>query len=234
MGTESDKSSNEYILSDVSFSYGKRKILDNIGFSMESGKCYALLGANGCGKSTLMTILAGSRKAASGTLSFPDGTVCNLKSSGRSSLIGYVPQENPLINTLNGYDNLLLWYKGSGSELKKTIKSDLIQMLGIDSYLKRTVSKLSGGMKRRLSIAIGLINSPKILLLDEPSAALDLPCKQDIAKYLDEYNKKGGTILLTTHEEAELSLCDRYMILKGGNITEHEPGMPVDKLISLF
>lgn len=227
-------SENVYKIEGLSFAYGKRKILNNIEVSIPSGNCYALLGANGCGKSTMISILSGSRKAHSGKLILPDNSEVKLTSVKRPYSIGYVPQENPLIPTLSGYDNILLWYRGSKKDFDNALKSELIQMLGIESYIHRQVSKLSGGMKRRISLAIGLINSPELLLLDEPSAALDLPCKQEILGYLHTYISKGGTIILTTHEESELSLCKKYMILKEGNIVYQEPGISIQELTAKF
>lgn len=228
------ENTNSFKIENLYFSYGKRLILNNINISIPTGKCYALLGANGCGKSTMISILAGSRKADAGTLTLPNSEKWLLTASKRPLKIGYVPQENPLIPTLNGYDNLLLWFEGNKKDFKKALNSELIKMLGIESYIKRPVSKLSGGMKRRLSLAIGLINAPDLLLLDEPSAALDLPCQMDMLGYLKTYLESGGTILLTTHEENELDICDKLMILKNGTLEICEPGMNISELTSKF
>ena len=95
-------------------------------------------------------------------------------------------------------------------------------MLGIGEFIGKRVSKLSGGMKKRLSIGCAMAKRPPVLLLDEPTAALDLQCKQDIAAYLRAYRQSGGIVLLTTHEESELKLCDSWYILKNGRLTPYQ------------
>ena len=107
-------------------------------------------------------------------------------------------------------------------------------MLGIREMQKKTVSTLSGGMKKRLSIACALSNHASILILDEPGAALDLECKADIREYLEKYRKNGGTILLTSHEMPELSLCTVMYVLKGGGLRMVESGLGEKELIEMF
>ena len=87
-------------------------------------------------------------------------------------------------------------------------------MLNLNDFLNIPVKKMSGGMKKRISIAIALINKPQMLILDEPSSALDLLCKEDIRNYLINYKKSGGTVLITSHDEDELSLCDNTFLIK--------------------
>ena len=95
-------------------------------------------------------------------------------------------------------------------------------MLGVNEFINVTVSKMSGGMKKRLSIGCSMAKSPSLLLLDEPCAALDLVCKQSIFEYLDLFKRRGGTLVLTTHDESDLALCDRIFILKNGVLTPYE------------
>lgn len=194
-------------VNNICFSYKNHTILNDVSFSVKEGTCVGIIGSNGCGKSTLLSIMAGSRKQKSGTIEYPEG-----------SKVGYVPQDNPLLPDLSGYDNLLLWYKGTAKELKEELKTDLITMLGINNFLKKPVKSLSGGMKKRLSLAIALINKPTFLIMDEPSAALDLPCKQDMIGYLKEYLKTGGSVLITTHEEEEMDICSELYVIKKGEI----------------
>lgn len=200
-------------IKDLTFAYRKQPILKGLNLSVGEHECIGIIGGNGCGKSTLLSILVGSRKAKKGTITV------DLDNKKLKDILGYVPQENPLIPGLSGFDNLLLWYKGSRKDLKKELEAPNIKMLGIDSFLKKDVEKLSGGMKKRLSIAIALINHPKLLVLDEPSAALDLPCKADIADYLKKYYDDGGSIIIVTHEEAELDICSKVYVLKDGVLT---------------
>ena len=145
--------------------YKKNIVLNNVGFEVKSGDCIGLLGENGTGKSTLLSILAGITKADAGEIFYSN-----------ESKIGYVPQENPLITDLSAKDNLSLWYG-------KNIPS-IVEELGLTDCLDKKVTHLSGGMKKRLSIAIAMAENPNLLLLDEPSAALDLICKQTIRDYL--------------------------------------------------
>ena len=119
-----------------------------------------------------------------------------------------------MLEELSAYDNLLLWY--SKDTLQKELSDGLIAMLGIQEFLKVPVSKLSGGMKKRLSIACAMAGRPPVLLLDEPMAALDLACKQTIGAYIRNHKEKGGIVLIATHDVLELELCDRWYIIKGG------------------
>ena len=132
-------------------------------------------------------------------------------------MTGYVPQENPLMPELSVYDNLRLWYPDK-AELAKELEEGFLQILGIPAFLKMPVSKLSGGMKKRVSIGIALSGMPPVLILDEPSAALDLVCKEDIRRYLQIYLERKGTVVITTHEESELSLCSSLYVMKDGKL----------------
>ena len=197
----------------ISKSYGKHQVLRDISFSADGGSCIGILGANGSGKSTFLSVLAGTLTPDSGEFLFDDK---NLFADGkrRSQLVGYVPQGTPLIEELTAWDNLLLWY--DRKELNKQLDGGILYMLGIHEFVKKPVRKLSGGMKKRLSIGCAMAKRPPILLLDEPTAALDLACKEKIWQYLENYKQSGGLILLTTHDVQELMLCDRLYMLKDG------------------
>jgi ABC-type multidrug transport system ATPase subunit len=148
-------------------------------------------------------------------------------------MTGYVPQENPLIPELTVYDNLRLWYPEK-EQLKEELRQGFLSVLGIEEYLTKTVNKLSGGMKKRVSIGIAMAGMPPILLLDEPSASLDLVCKEDIRKYLEVYLQRKGTVVLTTHEESELDLCDKLYALKGGKLYEIDRTLRGEELVRTF
>ena len=206
-------------IENISKSYGKKKILNGISFEAEGGECIGILGGNGCGKSTLLSILAGVRRANEGDF-FADEANLFKDKKKRAELVGYVPQGTPLLEELSAIDNLRLWY--DRETLEKELKDGTLKMLGVDEFLKVPVRKMSGGMKKRLSIGCSVAHSPRLLLLDEPTAALDLICKDQIREYLIDHKKKGGIILLTTHDERELLLCDSLYIISGGNIKEAE------------
>ena len=187
-----------------------------------------IVGESGSGKSTLLSILAGILKADSGTFE-SDGVDLLKNNKKRAEKVGYVPQSTPLLDELNAHDNLTLWY--DKSKLKESLSNGVLGMLGISDFLKTPVYKMSGGMKKRLSIGCAVAHNPEILLLDEPSAALDLVCKERIATYLRNFKSNGGTIILATHDLQELELCDSLFILKNARLTPFEFDGNVHKLV---
>ena len=197
-------------------SYGRKRVLSGVNISAEAGQCVGIVGTNGCGKSTLLNIIAGLKRPDSGDMYF-DGQ-CASGKGGRKLFMayaGYVPQENNLIPELSVLDNLRLWYP-SKAVLEQELKQGFLHELEIDQMCRMKAGQLSGGMKKRVSIGCALAGNPPILILDEPDAALDLPGKADIRRYLGMYKKLGGTILLATHDEIDLDLCDRVFALNGG------------------
>jgi ABC-2 type transport system ATP-binding protein len=195
--------------------YGKKEVLKGIRFTAEKGDCIAIAGLNGCGKSTLLSILAGTLKSDSGEFLI-NGVDLLKKPAKRKGLIGYVPQENPLIGELTVRDNLKLWYCDSELNLDEELESGTLKLLGIDEFVNMTVNRLSGGMKKRVSIGCAMAYDQPVLILDEPSAALDLACKENIRNYLTGHLKRDGIILITTHDEAELAMCNKLLVMKHG------------------
>ncbi len=209
--------------------YKGKQVLKDISFRCESGTCVGILGANGTGKSTLLSILAGIQPADNGA--FFCGEQELLKDAkARSALVGYVPQGTPLIEELTAKDNLRLWY--SKAEMERELEDGVLKLLGIGEFLRVSVSKMSGGMKKRLSIGCAMAKKPPVLLLDEPTAALDLACKQSIADYLTHYKDQGGILLLTTHDVMELALCDCWYIIKDGVLEPFDYDGDVSKLVA--
>lgn len=131
-------------------------------------------------------------------------------------------------------DNLLLWYKGSKGRMKEDLEHGPAALLGIPSMLERRAGKLSGGMKKRLSIACALSGQAPLLIMDEPGAALDLECKETIRQYLQSYLENGGTAVLTSHEMEELSMCSRLYVLRDGRLEEIPAGLGPKELIASF
>lgn len=194
-------------------SFGKKTVLKGANLTCQGGQCIGILGSNGSGKSTLLSILAGVLRSDGGSF-LCDGKDLLKDPALRAHLVGYVPQGTPLLEELSAWDNLRLWY--DRKELEQELETGVLKLLGIDQFLKTPVHKMSGGMKKRLSIGCAVAKRPPVLLLDEPTAALDLACKEDIAQYLRSYKASGGLLLLTTHDVLELQLCDRWYILKDG------------------
>lgn len=200
-------------IKNIKKSFGKKLVLKGVNFDYKKGQCIGILGGNGCGKSTLLNILAGVQRCDEGEFIFND---IDLLSSPaiRSQIVGFVPQSPPLIDELSAKDNLRLWY--TKDEMQQSLSDGVLNVLEINDFIKTTVSKMSGGMKKRLAIGCAVAHNPEILLLDEPSAALDLVCKKSICDYIKSFKNNGGTVIMATHDVQELSLCDNLYILNEG------------------
>lgn len=199
--------------------YGKKTVLKGVSFSAAKGMCIGILGVNGSGKSTLLNILAGIQKCDDGDFS-NEGTSLIKSQKKRSRIVGYVPQSTPLLEELSAKDNLRLWY--NADDMEKSLTDGVLAMLGVKDFLDVPVRKMSGGMKKRLAIGCAVAHNPEILLLDEPSAALDLVCKERISNYLIDFKAQGGIVILATHDIQELPLCDKLFILKDGVLEDYE------------
>lgn len=197
----------------ISKHYGKKQILNDLSFQVEKGERVVIVGKNGSGKTTLLRIMSGLIKPDMGEIIY-----CGKTTKGNSKLFrkhcGYVPQENPLMEELSVKDNLRLW-----SNDKENCQN-IIERFQLQDILKMQVMKLSGGMKRRLSIACALLNKPEILILDEPTTALDLFYKDDILMWLKAYQNDGGVVLMTSHDETEILSADRCLVLSAGQLLE--------------
>lgn len=202
----------------VSKSFGKKEVLKNLSFSARGGQFVGILGENGSGKSTLFSIVTGLQKGE-GAFMY-NGTDLLHNPSLRAKKVGFVPQSPPLLGELTARDNLRLWY--SKNDMLRSLECGFLKLLGIDEFIDLAVSKMSGGMKKRLSIGCAVAGRPPILLLDEPGAALDLACKKNIADYISGYKKAGGAVILVTHDPMELELCERWFVISGGYSEPYE------------
>ncbi len=185
----------------ISKSYGKKQILNDISFVVPDGSAIGILGANGSGKSTLLSCIA------------------KKYSAGSKVRFGYVPQENPLFDELKPIDNLRMWTNKKKPEILSLLTTPPLCKLGIQNFLDTPVKNMSGGMKKRLSLACALLEHPQILLMDEPFAALDLPAKQDALQFMQYYLGLGNSILIASHEEAVFQFCSHVYLLQNGTIT---------------
>ena len=193
--------------------YGRNEVLRGASFRMQSGQCVGILGTNGCGKSTLLKILAGVL-APDGGQFLRDGQDLLRDGSLRAKTVGYVPQGTPLMEELSARDNLRLWYTPEAME--RSLESGVLRQLGVQEFLRTTAGKLSGGMKKRLSIGCAMAKDPEILLLDEPTAALDLVCKEQILNTFDAFRSRGGALVMVSHDQWELTMCDTWLHLRDG------------------
>ena len=209
-------------------SFGKREVLSDITFSAEGGEVIGILGENGCGKSTLLSVMAGVLERGGGSMTL-DGEDLFASARRLREATGYVPQGTTLLEELTARDNLRLSY--DKESLEGELEDGVLKMLGVGSFLKKQVSKLSGGMKKRLSIACCVSSRPPVLLLDEPCAALDLSCKASILDFIDAHRKEGGIAVLTSHDESEIAVCDRWFIMRDGVLTPYNYDGDVKRLV---
>lgn len=205
----------------LSKSFGEQKVLDKIDFKLESGEIVGLIGPSGSGKSTLIKTMLGMEKADDG-----EALVLDYKMPKREILsnIGYMAQSDALYEMLTGYENLDFFGKMKGvpsDKLKKEIEY-IAEIVDLTDDLKKLVSKYSGGMKRRLSLAIALIGSPELLILDEPTVGIDPSLRKNIWKELFKQRDSGVGILVTTHVMDEAELTDKVGLLLNGDIIDFD------------
>lgn len=205
----------------LSKSFGEQKVLDKIDFKLESGEIVGLIGPSGSGKSTLIKTMLGMEKADEG-----EALVLDYKMPKREILsnIGYMAQSDALYEMLTGYENLEFFGKMKGvpsDKLKKEIEY-IAEIVDLTDDLKKLVSKYSGGMKRRLSLAIALIGSPELLILDEPTVGIDPSLRKNIWKELFKQRDNGVGILVTTHVMDEAELTDKVGLLLNGDIIDFD------------
>ena len=195
-----------------------KEVLKGINLEIKKGSIFGLLGPNGAGKSTIINILAGLVNKTSGTVKIA-GIDLDEKPLEAKFKIGIVPQELVIDPFFNVYETLEIYagYYGIRKENRKT--AEIIAALGLKDKAKATPRSLSGGMKRRLLVAKALVHNPEVLVLDEPTAGVDVELRSQLWKYVRKLNDNGTTIVLTTHylEEAE-ELCDEIAIINNGEL----------------
>ena len=203
----------------VSKNYGQLKAVKGITLSIEEGDFFGLLGPNGAGKSTLINMLAGLVMPTSGTIKAMGFDVIKDYQNARHSL-GIVPQElvfDPFFN-LREMLRFQAGYFGKGKSNDVWV-DEIIERLDLSSKASTNMRMLSGGMKRRALIAQAIVHKPPVIVLDEPTAGVDVELRQRLWSFIKELNNEGHTIVLTTHylEEAE-ALCNRVAMLRTGKI----------------
>jgi ABC-2 type transport system ATP-binding protein len=200
--------------------YDETTAVDDLSLYIEAGRLFGLLGPNGSGKTTTINCLTGLVSPTSGDASVGGFDVRKDVAKVRE-LLGVCPQETPLYSYLTGRENVEL-FGSLYSVPKKTLNHNidyLMEKLGLAEDARRRVSKYSGGMKRRVSLAMALVQDPEIILLDEPTVAMDPQSRRAVWDFIRELKSKGKTIVLTTHymEEAE-ELCDTVGIIDHGRL----------------
>ena len=194
--------------------------VDEVSFDIQEGEVFSLLGPNGAGKSTTISMLSCLLKATGGDASI-DGKSIVSDPMGVKNVIGVVPQEIALYEMLSARDNLLFWGRlyGMGGQLLKNRVEEILEQVDIKDRAKDKIKTYSGGMKRRINIAVGLLHNPKLVFMDEPTVGIDPQSRRRILDMVKELNRKGLTVLYTTHymEEAE-ELSDRVGIIDHGKL----------------
>ena len=192
----------------------------NLNLSIDKGEIYGLLGPNGAGKTTLISMLTSLIRPTSGSFTIND---LNFKDNKKSlkEIIGVVPQEYALYPTLTAYENLFYFgsmYGLKGKALKNSITEHL-EIMGLSKFAHKKTDTFSGGMKRRVNLIAGILHSPKVLFLDEPTVGVDVQSKNVIIEHLTKLNTEGTTIVYTSHHlnEAEY-FCTHVAIIDRGEI----------------
>ena len=196
-----------------------KKTIKNCSFNIKEGEVFGLLGSNGAGKSTILSILSGILKNFDGQVKVFNRNIKEDKSVLNE--ISFVPQNPALFLDLTVNENLDFFAKmdGISSELRKERIAELMDKFSLNQFSKIQASKLSGGYKQLLNIAISTLIEKKIILLDEPTVGLDLWAKNKILAYIKELKSKGKTVVITTHDLIDAQeVCDNVLILFEGQI----------------
>ena len=216
------KSKPVFLAKNIAKSFGKRVILRKIDIHLNKGEMLGLLGSNGTGKSTFMNIVLGLLKPDYGDIFLDKIKLTTLPIHERSKIgIGYLPQQSSIFRGLTVYENLLgiAQIIKKNSDEQKSIVEKLMAEFSITHLRNVKATELSGGERRRTEIARCLINNPKVLLLDEPFAGVDLLSIQDIKQLLLKLQARGCAVLVTDHNASQLlSVVDRAYVIANGNI----------------
>ncbi len=201
-------------------SYGPLRAVDGVSFTVAKGELYGLLGPNGAGKTTIMSMLSGLLAPDEGRILFDSVDLASEPLKVKAQL-GVVPQEPALYENLSARENLHFWgglYGLSGAPLKAAVDR-VLDLVGLTDRAKDPVKQYSGGMKRRINLALGLVHAPRAVLMDEPTVGIDPQARLNILESVKQVAAAGTTVIYTTHylEEVE-QLCDRIAIMDHGKI----------------
>ncbi|GCE08674.1 ABC transporter ATP-binding protein [Dictyobacter aurantiacus] len=200
--------------------FGKHEAVKDVSFTIGKGEIFGLLGPNGAGKSTTINMMCGYLQPASGDVSVNGRSLASHMREVKR-IIGVVPQEIALYKDLNSLENLEFFGKIYGLSKKECRQraEQLLHLVGLYERRKDAIETFSGGMQRRINIAVGLINNPDFLMMDEPTVGVDPQSREHIFSTIEQIRDQGTTLLYTTHymEEAE-RLCDRIAIMDEGQI----------------
>ena len=207
----------------VTVRFGKRILFEDVNIKFGKGNCYGIIGANGAGKTTLISIITGILQQTSGQVKL-DGS--DIKDMGTKYLdkIGYLPQYPQFYPNFRVKEFLMYMcsIKDIPQKKAKEILPEIMEEVNLCDHMNKKIKELSGGMRQRLGIAQAILNDPKILILDEPTAGLDPQGAQEMMTLFMNLNKKEGkTVLLVTHDmEHVMNYCDHVIVLSHGEVTQ--------------
>ena len=208
------------VVKDLEKSFKDFKAVNGVSFSIKKGEIFGLLGPNGAGKTTTIRMLSTVLPADRGEIIIGGHSIKSEAEAVRS-IIGVCPQELALYEDLSAYDNMVFFGRMAGLEGKQARDQAMknLKLMGLEDRAKGKVAKFSGGMKRRINLAIALMGNPQLLFLDEPTVGIDPQSRNHIFENVQALQKEGLTVLYTTHymEEAD-RLCQRIAIMDGGQI----------------
>ncbi len=200
------------------------RLFTHLNLEIPAGKSFGLFGPNGAGKTTLMNLMTGLLSFKEGSIRIA-GNEIKKKNIAVNRLFGFVPQDFSFYPELSPVENLQFFGAWSGlnrHEIKQRTTA-LLEILGLSDVKNKPVEKFSGGMKRRVNLAIGVIHDPKILFLDEPTVGVDIQTRHAIIHYLKELNKNGTTLIYTSHQLSEAEeLCETVALIDNGRIVAHD------------
>ncbi|HEX9896505.1 MAG TPA: ABC transporter ATP-binding protein [Dehalococcoidales bacterium] len=201
----------------ASFYYGKLKVLDNLSLRIPHGISYGLLGPNGAGKTTLIRLLVGLLRPRQGSISVLGQT----PSRQTAHLIGYMPQQHSLYNELSIVQNVdffaRIYLTDNRNERVKRVE-EAVKLVGLWERRNDGIMKLSGGMKQRVSLACAIVHDPPLLFLDEPTVGLDPELRVNFWEHFADLNKKGVTIVISSHTMDDAAHCDRLAFMRNGQL----------------
>ncbi len=196
----------------------------NFHLEIAAGERFGLFGPNGAGKTTLMNLMTGLLKYSEGSIRLQDHEI-NDHPKSINTIFGFVPQDFSFYPELTARENLAFygaWYGLSTKQIKIRTK-ELLNVLGLASVADRLVKSFSGGMKRRINLAIGVMHKPQVLFLDEPTVGVDVQTRHAVINYLIELNETGTTLIYTSHQlEEAAELCNKIALIDNGKIIAHD------------
>ena len=208
-------------ISHISKSFDRQAVLNDISLRIPRGQIVCLLGPSGSGKTTLIRIILGAIPADSGEVRIADTIVPNRPLLSR---IGFMPQQDALYENLSAIDNLAFFAGLYGID-RKTFRrraEEALLLVGLEADRNKLVAKFSGGMKKRLSLAVATLNNPDVLLLDEPTVGIDPVLRRSIWQQFAQWRTEGKTLIVSTHVMDEVNECDQAALINHGRLIAYD------------